>query len=74
MSVIDKIDQEANIFAGYDVQNERICDVVDEGIVDSFQVVRTYLQDSVSLSGMLLTTETLVVKDKHYEPLSFKHY
>lgn len=64
MTIIDKIESDANIFAGYDVKNERICDVVDEGIVDSFQVVRTYLQDSVSLSGMLLTTETLVVKDK----------
>ena len=48
--------------------------MVDCGIVDSFSVVRTYLQDAVSLSGLLLTTETLVVKDRNYEPLSLKHY
>jgi hypothetical protein len=36
MTIIEKIDRDANIFAGYDVKNERICDVVDEGIVDSF--------------------------------------
>jgi chaperonin GroEL (HSP60 family) len=62
------------MFSGYDVKKECICDVVDEGIVDSFAVVRTYLSDAVSLSGMLLTTETLVVKDKNYEPLSLKHF
>ena len=56
------------------MKKECICDVVDEGIVDSFAVVRTYLSDAVSLSGMLLTTETLVVKDKNYEPLSLKHF
>jgi chaperonin GroEL len=63
-----------NMFSGFDVKTMRICDVVDNGIVDSYSVVRTYLQDSVSLSGMLLTTETLVVRDKSYEPLSLKHY
>jgi len=62
------------MFSGYDVKKECVCDVVDEGIVDSFAVVRTYLSDAVSLSGMLLTTETLVVKDKNYEPLSLKHF
>ena len=48
--------------------------MVEEGIVDSLQVVQTYLQDSVSLAGMLLTTECLVVKEKNYVPLSLKHY
>lgn len=73
--ILQKIEADSeNLFAGFDVKNERICDVVDCGIVDSFSVVRTYLQDAVSLSGMLLTTETLVVKDRNYEPLSLKHY
>jgi len=62
------------MFAGYDARKECVCDVVDNGIVDSLSVVQTYLTDSVSLSGMLLTTEALVVRDKSYEPLSLKHY
>lgn len=62
------------MFAGYDARKEEVCDVVDSGIVDSFTVVQTYLTDAVSLSGMLLTTEALVVRDKSYEPLSLKHY
>ena len=51
-----------------------ICDVVDAGVIDSQMVVQTYLQDAVSLAGLLLTTECLVVKEKSYEPLSLKHY
>ena len=47
--------------------SEVIVDMVDAGIVDSFNVIRTILQDSVSIAGMLLTTECLVVKEKSYE-------
>ena len=74
--IMDKIEQNVpmHMFCGYDVKNEVLVDVVDQGVVDSFTIVKTYLQDSVSLSGMLLTTETLIVKDKNYEPLSLKHY
>lgn len=46
---------------------EVICDMAEAGVVDSFAVVKTILQDSVSLAGMLITTECLVVKDKTYE-------
>jgi len=48
--------------------------MIEMGIVDSLQVVQTYLQDSISLAGMLLTTECLVVKDRQYTPMSLKHY
>ena len=73
-TILRKIEEEGNIFAGFDVKEEKICDMVETGVVDSLQVVQTYLQDSVSLAGMLLTTECLVVKEKNYEPLSFQHY
>ena len=58
--------------------------MVESGVVDSYSVVKSILQDSVSLAGMLITTECLVVKDKNYErknnflslniALSLKHY
>lgn len=41
--------------------------MIDEGIVDSFNVVKVILQDSVAMAGLLMTTECLVVKDKSYE-------
>ena len=75
--IIEKIEREGSFFAGYDVKNckswifidflERVCDMIESGVVDSFTVVKSILQDSVSLAGMLITTECLVVKDKNYE-------
>ena len=62
------------MFTGYDVQREQVCDMIESGIVDSQQVVQAYMQDAVSLAGMLLTTECLVLRQKGYTPLSFKHY
>ena len=63
------------MFAGFDVKNERIVDdMMEEGIIDSFKVVKTYLSDAVSLAGLILATEVLVVKQKNYEPLPFSHY
>ena len=72
--IIDRIEADGNLFTGFDVKREVLCDMVEEGVVDSLQVVQTYLQDAVSLSGMLLTTECLVIKEKNYEPLPLKHY
>jgi chaperonin GroEL (HSP60 family) len=48
--------------------------MVEEGILDSRLVVQTYLQDAVTLAGLLLTTEVLVVRQKEYTPLPLKHY
>lgn len=38
--------------------------MIDAGVVDSYNVIKTILQDSVSLAGLLITTECLVVKEK----------
>ena len=62
------------MFTGFDVQREVVCDMVEDGVVDSIQVVQSYLQDAVTLSGLLLTTECLVIKEKNYTPQSFSHY
>lgn len=72
--IIEKIEREGGLFTGYDVKRECICDMVESGIVDSYLVVQTYLQDAVTLSGMLLTTEAIIYKEKAYTPLSLKHY
>ena len=41
--------------------------MIDAGVVDSYNVVKSILQDSVSLAGLLITTECLVIKEKQYE-------
>ena len=71
---ITKVEEEGSLFAGFDANQEKIVDMVEEGIIDSRLVVQTYLQDAVTLAGLLLTTEVLVVRQKEYTPLSLKHY
>lgn len=41
--IIQKIEEDGDLFTGYDVREEKLVDMVDEGIVDSYKVVRTYL-------------------------------
>jgi chaperonin GroEL (HSP60 family) len=52
--ILEKIEKEGNFFAGYDVKNcnktftiyfilERVCDMVESGVVDSYSVVKSIL-------------------------------
>ena len=41
--IIEEIETTGDMFTGYDVQKEQVCDMVENGIVDSIQVVQTYL-------------------------------
>ena len=48
--------------------------MMDAGIIDSLNVIKVILQDAISLAGMVITTECIVIKEKNYTPKSFKHY
>ena len=41
--------------------------MMEAGIIDSYNVIKVILQDAVSLAGILITTECLVIKEKQYE-------
>jgi chaperonin GroEL len=45
---------------GFDAQNEAYVNMVDAGIIDPTKVVRSALQNAVSIAGLMLTTEALV--------------
>ncbi len=49
---------------GYDAQNNTYGDMFKAGIVDPAKVVRTALQDSSSIAGLLITTEACIVEKK----------
>ena len=34
--IIRQIDEDGSIFTGFDVQNERLCDMIEAGIYDSY--------------------------------------
>jgi chaperonin GroEL len=45
---------------GYDANSGKYVDMFKAGIIDPLKVVRTALQNAASISGLMLTTETLV--------------
>jgi chaperonin GroEL len=52
---------------GFDAATEKYVDMIDAGIIDPTKVVRIALQNAVSVSGLLLTTEAVVseIPEKH---------
>jgi chaperonin GroEL len=57
--IIEQIKKEKKVM-GYDVANSKVVDMMASGIIDPTKVTRTALQNSSSISGLLLTTEALV--------------
>jgi chaperonin GroEL len=61
--IVDEVSQKAaNI--GYDANGGKYVDMVKTGIIDPLKVVRTALTNAASISGLMLTTETLVTDYK----------
>lgn len=58
--VISKV-LEAGANIGYDALNDKMVDMFEAGIVDPAKVTRSALQNAASISGLLLTTEALIV-------------
>ncbi|MEI6240053.1 MAG: chaperonin GroEL [Planctomycetia bacterium] len=56
---------------GFDAARGTYCDLIEAGIVDPTKVVRTALENAVSVAGTLLLTEATLteVKDEHAEKL-----
>jgi chaperonin GroEL len=55
---------------GYNAESGEWCDLVKAGVVDPAKVTRTALQNAASVSGLLLTTEAIIIekKEKKAEP------
>ncbi len=59
--VLDRIVSEAKINFGYDANEDKyVEDMLKAGIIDPLKVTRTALENAVSVSAMLLTTEAVV--------------
>jgi chaperonin GroEL len=54
---------ESNTF-GYNALTDTYEDLVQAGVIDPTKVTRTALQNAASISGLLLTTEALIVEKK----------
>jgi chaperonin GroEL len=57
--IAEEVLQKSDNF-GYDANSGKYVDMLKAGIIDPLKVVRTALENAASISGLMLTTETLV--------------
>ena len=65
--VLEKVKTSGKNGYGFDAYKEVYCDMIASGIVDPAKVTRSALENAASVSGMVLTTESLVA-DKPQPP------
>lgn len=46
----------------------------EAGILDSYKVISTVIEDSVRLATIIIMTECNVIKEKEYEPLPLSEH
>ena len=54
---------------GFDAANEEYVDMVKTGIIDPTKVTRSAIQNAISVSSVLLTTEVAVANEKEESPM-----
>ena len=65
--ILEKVRSSGKAGYGFDAYKEEYCDMIAAGIVDPAKVTRSALENAASVSGMVLTTESLVA-DKPEPP------
>ena len=65
--ILEKVRTSGKDGYGFDAYQEEYCDMIASGIVDPAKVTRSALENAASVSGMVLTTESLVA-DKPQPP------
>ena len=58
--ILEKVRTSGKNGYGFDAYKEEYCDMIVSGIVDPAKVTRSALENAASVSGMVLTTESLV--------------
>ena len=58
--ILEKVRNSGKNGYGFDAYKEEYCDMVAAGIIDPAKVTRSALENAASVSGMVLTTESLV--------------
>ncbi len=58
--ILEKVRTSGKNGYGFDAYKEEYCDMIASGIVDPATVTRSALENAASVSGMVLTTESLV--------------
>ena len=64
IQVMNMIDDEENFWAGYDLSESKIVDLMEQGIIDPAKVTRLALENAVSVAGTLILTECVMVEEE----------
>lgn len=62
--VADAVLRNSDTNFGYNAQSGEYVDMLAAGIIDPVKVVRTALQDAVSVASLLITTEAMIIDDE----------
>jgi len=57
--IVEQVKKESTN-VGYDIENDKITDMIEVGIIDPTKVTRNALENASSISALMLTTEALV--------------
>ncbi len=66
--IVNAIMEKDDVNFGYDAQNNEYTDMLKAGIIDPVKVVRSALQNAASVSGLLITTEAMIVEKEEPKP------
>jgi chaperonin GroEL len=66
-TVLQSIKSNENYWHGFDARKKEYGDMRSLGIIDPLKVVRSSLQNAVSVAGMLLTTDCCIIKEEEEE-------
>ena len=58
--IVGKLLEQDNQNYGYNAQTGKFTDLVKDGIIDPTKVVRSAIQDSASVAGLLITAEAVI--------------
>ena len=66
--VVERVREKNDVNWGYNAATDIYEDMVKAGVIDPTKVTRTALQTAASISGLLLTTECVIVEEPEDEP------
>ncbi len=68
MTVVERINASNDLAFGFDASKGEYVNLIERGVIDPAKVVRVALEDAASVSGLMSTTECMIVDKKEDKP------
>lgn len=62
-STVNMIIEEKNENFGYNAKTDKVCDLIQDGVIDPVKVTKSVITNAISIAGLILTTEAVMVDD-----------